>query len=59
MSNLYNDINSTMTYMKRRGSTPEVIYVDGETYERLGKRSHVHGLPVVCDDGLSMRYRID
>ena len=59
MSNIYDDISSTMTYMRHRGVNPNVIYVDSETYEMLNERVHMQGVPIVCDDGLCMKYRID
>ena len=59
MSTLTDEIRSTISHMEQRGVNPSVIYVDEESYVRLGKRSHMHGLPIVCDDGLCMKYRID
>ena len=59
MKSIRDDINSAIRHMRLKGINPNLIYVNTEVYEALGEPEYYRGIPVLCDDGLRMPFRVD
>jgi len=59
VKSVISEINAAIRYMRGKGINPNALYVDEDTYLKLGRRDNYNGIPVICDDEIQMPFRVD
>jgi len=59
VKSVFSEINAAIRYMRCKGMNPNALYVDENTYFKLGRHDYYRGIPVICDDEMQMPFRVD